>query len=96
MAEFYLGDTLIISGTIKNTAGALVDPTTSTVLTVVDPAGTKQATTATMTQDGTGLYHYDYTLTTGGPTGTWVAWIIATDGTRGSVARQEISVLAGP
>lgn len=51
--------------TFRNRDGALADPTT-VVCKVLSPAGA--TTTPTVTQDGTGLYHTEVTLT---EEGTW-------------------------
>ncbi len=80
---YNIGETVICSITVKNSAGTLVDPATSMniVVTQLTPVyGTKVTSTA-MTKDSTGTYHYDC-QTAGYTQGQYETEYIATDGSR--------------
>lgn len=67
MKTYDVGDLVTLAVELKNSAGAVVDPTTLT-LTVKPALGT--ATTYTyalgeITKDSTGNYHMDYTVASG-------------------------------
>ncbi len=79
---FQAGGTVIISATVRNLAGTLVNPANSMVITIVDSTGTSVVTAAAMTYDDTGLYHYDYTSSATAARGEYQVRIKATDGSR--------------
>lgn len=57
----YLGDTVRITTYWYNWSNALVDLSSSSIK-VYSPSGTLLGTYTTPTNDGTGTYHYDYTV----------------------------------
>jgi len=77
-----------ISLTFKNTAGALTDPSAMT-LAITDSLGTAKTPITLadlptpLIKDGTGLYHYTYTVGGTDPTGVW---IIRCDATISTIA----------
>lgn len=79
--SFDVGETVICSIEVKNTAGALVNPTTSMTITLYDPDGTVDVSPVGMDNDDVGKYHYDY-QTTGKATGKYIVLYTATDGAR--------------
>lgn len=60
-----IGDTVRLTGTFTDSAGAVADPTTVTV-TVTNPAGV--VTNPAATKDSVGVYHVDVAPTV---SGTW-------------------------
>ena len=60
MNSYDIGSLVQLTGTFKNTAGTLTDPT-SVTCTVKDPAGT--VTTPATTKSSTGVYTADVDLT---------------------------------
>jgi len=68
-------DTVRIQATITDFDGALLDPTSDTVV-IYDPSGTNMGTYTT-TQVGTGTYRVDYGIPSSGTAGFWkVSWKI--------------------
>lgn len=88
MATFLAGETVICSITVKNSSGALVNPATSMQITILQGTLVILATTS-MTNDGTGLYHYDYTPSSAG---TYDLTYIATDSGRVSKLKEQVLV----
>ena len=72
MTTYFVGDLVRLSTALRDIDGDLADGTVS--LTVTAPDGT--VTTPTPTNDGTGLYHADVTVT---QTGSW-AYVYASIG----------------
>ena len=69
---FFNGATIRFSVEFKNSSGVLTNPTTVT-LKLEDPTGTEQSHTDA-TQDATGKYHRDVTVTgAGGWAWRWIA-----------------------
>lgn len=88
---FEVGETIIISTEIRTSAGVLTTPATSTKITILDPFSNVVANAATMTEDSTGQFHYDYTIAADKGTYTWT--ITATDGTRITKQKGEFSAV---
>ena len=68
MATYDKGDYIRLTGTWRNDANALVDPTTVT-LKIHNPNGTISSYTYAdgyVVKDSTGVYHYDFLPTTQG------------------------------
>jgi uncharacterized protein YfaS (alpha-2-macroglobulin family) len=61
MTTYQLGETVRVDATITDEDGTATDPATVTV-SIRGPDGVMLITDTSMTQDGVGLYHYDYTL----------------------------------
>uniref|UniRef100_A0A6M3J8Y1 Uncharacterized protein n=1 Tax=viral metagenome TaxID=1070528 RepID=A0A6M3J8Y1_9ZZZZ len=84
MVSFDIGETIICSITVKDSAGALQDPATSMniVINRVPPNYVANIVSSTaMTKDSTGTYHYDF-ASAGKDNGKYEAVYTATDGTR--------------
>jgi len=68
MAIYDIGDTVRLTGTFTNTAGAATDPT-AIVMTLKLPDNTlitKTYALAELTKSATGVYYYDYLITKAG------------------------------
>jgi hypothetical protein len=65
---YAIGQVVHITGTIRDTAGTLYDPT-DVVANITDAAGV--TTTNAATKDSVGVYHYDYTPTVAGNFSWW-------------------------
>lgn len=57
------GESLRLTATITDTAGAAADPTT-VVISIAKPDGTLDIDEAAMTKADVGSYYYDYTIAT--------------------------------
>lgn len=79
---YEIGETIVCSITITDADGTLTDPATSTKITIKDPDGNVVVDDQAMTNDGVGLYHYDYTSAATVKAGTYTIWYVATDGSR--------------
>lgn len=67
MTTYAYGSTVRLSMEVRNTAGTLVNPSAITVTIQLPDATTAGPfTTPAVVNDGTGLYHYDYTPTQAG------------------------------
>ena len=88
MANYNMGESVICSCDVKNSAGTLVDPATSMNITITQtsPSYAVKITSTAMTKDSTGKYHYD-AQTAGWGTGNYEVEYIATDGSR--ITRQK-------
>lgn len=75
MTVHQTGESLRLTATIVDTAGAAADPTTVTI-SVKKPDGTMAVTDSAMTKDAVGSYHYDYTIAS--DSGTYSAEVKAT------------------
>ena len=64
---------------VTDTNGTLTNAD-SIVITIVDPAGTTQASAQAMTNDSTGKYHYDYLIAADAEKGEWQTEIKAVKG----------------
>jgi len=80
MADFILGETVICSILVTNSAGVLTDPATSMKITIKDSRNGLEVNDIAMVKDATGTYHYDYTIA--GVKGIYDVLYTATDGTR--------------
>ncbi len=87
MSLFNIGETVVCSVEVKNTAGVLVDPATSMTTTITSPQKTIVVSAQNMSKDSTGKYHYDYTSEVTAPDGKYTAAYKATDGTRITIAK---------
>lgn len=85
MNTFQIGETVVISHTAQKKVANVwtyYAPATSITVSVYDPTGIIDVTTAAMTADtDTGYYHYDY-QSVGKTAGTYRARVTDTDGTR--------------
>ena len=88
MAKFDLGETIICSVEVRNDAGTLIDPATSTKITITDSSNTIVVNNQSMgTPDAVGKYHYDYNPAVTGGLGKYSVKYIVTDGTRITIAK---------
>ncbi len=67
-----VGTTTTLRGEYRDGAGSLVDPVTPR-LSILDPAGAVVVAPTAPVRDSLGLYHYDYAVPLGAPTGTYTA-----------------------
>lgn len=75
MADYeitYLGDTVRITTYWYNWSDALVDLASHSIK-IYDPSGTLLGTYVSPTHDGTGTYHYDYSLPASNA-GSYLCW----------------------
>lgn len=66
------GGTIPLDARYRDGSGALVDPTLPLV-DIVNPSAVTVVNDATPVHDGTGLFHYNYTVAVAAPLGTWTA-----------------------
>ena len=83
MASFEIGETVICSTTVKDEDGALQDVATtmSIVIDKIAPNTDATLTSTAMSNDGTGLYHYDFNSASE-TDGNYRITYVAVDGTR--------------
>lgn len=91
--EFQRLGTVEIGLTIKHDTVS-VDPATSILVTVTDPAGTSVVTAQAMTKDSTGTYHYNYTIAADAVLGWYRARVTATDGAVVTIQDESFEVTA--
>lgn len=82
MINFERTETIVCSITIKSTTGVLTNPATSMTVTITAPNNTAVVSAQAMTNDSTGLYHYDYTPASSVSLGEYKVRYTATDGSR--------------
>lgn len=87
MASFNIGETVVCSVEVRNTAGTLVDPATSMTITIANPLKAIVVSNQTMTKDATGKYHYDFTSEATYLDGKYTVSYKATDSTRITIAK---------
>ena len=94
MAIYQVGETVIISVVIKNSAGTLIDPATSTTISIKSAGNRDAAILAetNMTRDSTGNYHYDWTAPATSALGEYTATIKATNSARISIGTVEFTL----
>jgi len=94
LRSFERGSTIRFKVTFENTSGTATDPIDNKAYcTVVDPSGTKQLDYQLGTRSTTGVYYYDYTVTTSKSLGIWkVEWEAAV-GTLTSIGREQFRVV---
>jgi uncharacterized protein YfaS (alpha-2-macroglobulin family) len=90
--NFEAGETVICSITVVDSSGNLQDVATSMTITITNPAGSAVVSAIAMTNDGTGLYHYDYQ--TGTSLGIYNVKYIATDGSRITMSRDTFRLVS--
>ena len=93
MAVFNIGETVICSVEIRNSAGTLVDPSTSMQIKInqLSPIFLNTLVATSMTPDSTGKYHYDF-VSTNKTTGNYQIIYVATDGTRVTIKKENFSL----
>ena len=76
------GETPWITAEFKNLAGAYADPTTSIKISIWDTAGILKVTSANMSKDADGKFHYGgYTIPADGEQKLWTYRVEAISGT---------------
>jgi len=88
-------ETIILSAEIKDSDGNYANPTTSTTITIDDPAGAEKVAATAMTQDAQGKYHYDYTPGGTAVVGLYEYRVTATSGSRVTIADGVFYVIVG-
>lgn len=81
--EFIAKTTVRVLAYIYNDAGTLVNPSPSIKVTIYDPDGEAQVTSATMSlvdADIAGIYEYYYKTTTSSTKGWWTGEVVTIDG----------------
>jgi len=78
MATYQRDETYYHWITIRDRAGAVYDPT-SVAITITDPSGTIQVNGLAMSNDGVGIYYYNYPIPAAAVYGKWDVKVIATD-----------------
>ena len=82
--EIVVGDKYKCYITVYDKDGYLVNATINPTITIYDASGNIVVNNAPTTQQGTGVYYYEYSTTSGQPTGQWTA--IATTNIDGRTA----------
>ena len=90
---FQIGETVICSATVRNVAGALVDPSTSMKITITDSRNSIKVSNQNMSKDGTGEYHYDFDTSSLSLTGIYTVSYKATDGSRISIEEDPVELI---
>lgn len=93
--KFISKSTVWIRALIYNESGALVDPSTSVKVTLLDPAGTKQLDDVAMIYTAVGTYDYYYTVASDAVEGWWPGEVWATDGSYKSLGQFGFEVSHG-
>ena len=83
MASFEIGETVICSITVRDSTGSLQDAATtmSIVIDKIAPSYESVLASTGMTNDDTGLYHYDF-ASASKTAGNYRVTYVAVDGTR--------------
>ena len=83
--NFQRAEAIICEIEVRDEDGVLVDPATTMTVTITDPDGTVvvgSPSPQAMSQDSTGVYHYDYTPGPSTVLGWYLVHYVATDGAR--------------
>ena len=89
--KFQKTETVVCSTTTKS-GSTLTTPATSMNIIITNPTGTEVVTSTAMTEDSTGLHHYDYTPASSVASGTYDVQYKATDGTRITIQKDEFDL----
>ena len=89
--KYYQGETFRQKAQVTDVDKVNTDPNTITI-TLEDSAGTKKVTSAAMSKDAVGLYHYDYDLPADAETGEWTSEVNA-EKTQKAIERDRFRVL---
>ena len=79
LKTYQQGETVVIDADTTNRAGTAASAGTSTTIVINDPTGTEAQAAAAMSVDGTGDFHYNYTLVAAAPLGVWTYEIVTTN-----------------
>ena len=90
---YHAGETVICSLEVRDSDGNLADPSTSTKITITDNRNGVEVNDQDMTNDGTGLYHYDWQTLSTSLTGIYEITYTATDGTRVSIELDKVEII---
>ena len=93
MRQYVRGSTMLAKMDVRSN-GALGDPG-STKCTIIDPLGTKQVNSASMSKTATGKYEYAHTIPTTAVLGVWFVSVIAVVGTRNTADFDWFEVING-
>ena len=94
MAIFEIGETVVCSVTVKNSSDTLVDPSTSMNIEIarIKPGYEAVVTSTAMSNDGVGLYHYDF-QSADKSLGYYEVVYTATDGARISIQTDALQLI---
>ncbi len=92
MTTFDAGTAIYITATLKDKAGALIDPD-STKISIFDPSGTAKITDVAMTKVSTGVYDYTYQSAEADATGNYAIKIKAVSGSYTSIVKTKLFAL---
>ncbi len=88
----YQGETVrLLAQNVKDLSGNAITAPTSVSILVTKPDGTTETIT-TASNDGLGNYHYDLTIGTSDPVGTWSHLWTITDGTNIGIEESTFNV----
>jgi hypothetical protein len=89
---YQIGETIVCSCVVTNSAGTQVDPDTSMKITIYDSYGVAVVDSQDMTKDDTGEYHYDYTPASDARVDEGddhhIVHFVATDGDRVTIGKE--------
>ena len=94
IVKFLAKSTIWVRAFVYDSAGALVDPTTSIKLTLVDSAAAVKVDALAMTKSTTGIYDYYYTTLVACAEGWWngEVWVVDGSGETAKTSSGEFSV----
>ena len=88
MNDFDIGETVICSAVVTTAAGVPTSPATSMTIAIHNEQGTEIIAPIAMTNDSTGVYHYDF-ASSGKKSGVYLITYTATDGTRITISKDK-------
>jgi len=78
--SFYAGDAIRIEAELRDSDDALIDPDTSTKITIVDPISTVKVNAQDMTRESEGIYYYIWQSLTTDTLGVYRVKVVAVNG----------------
>lgn len=96
MAMFQQGETVVCSLVVRDSAGNLHDPLTSTQIKITDGRGIDVVPDTDMLNDGVGLFHYDFTATTAHQIGRYRLRYTTVDTGRTTIVDEHFELENGP
>ncbi len=93
MEKFDKGETVCCALEVRNSAGVLVDPATSTKITILNPSDTPVVNEQNMTPGDTGKYSYDYSSPSTAVAGVYNVTYTAVDGSRTAIHKDKFTII---